>query len=157
MLATSCSHYTGSFKSNNAPGQINESFSNFNKSDAVKINAAAGDILFVAYGLQLKQGQLQLSVLHGNEPLWNKKISAANDTTNFQLTATDGGEYAIKASGQHAEGALLLNYKTVAPKKIEVAINPNLELFGLMMQMDIGPDIANAKDSVVIENKKFTY
>jgi hypothetical protein len=157
LLATSCSRYAGSFKSNNTPGQINESFSNFNTTDAVKLKVAAGDILFVCYGLQLKQGRFQLSVLHGKKVLWNKKISAENDSSNYQFTIKEVGEYTIETSGVHAEGALTLHYKTVAPKNIAVAINANLELFGLMMQLDLGPDIAQMKDSVLIENRKSTY
>lgn len=42
-------------------------------------------------------------------------------------------------------------------KSIKVVTNKNLELFGLMMQLDMGPDLAASNDSVIIENKKSTW
>jgi hypothetical protein len=46
---------------------------------------------------------------------------------------------------------------SVKQKTIQVTLNKNLELFGLMMQLDLGPDLASSTDSVIIENKKSTW
>src|SRR4051812_43382979 len=43
------------------------------------------------------------------------------------------------------------------PKTIRVEVSKNLELFGLMMQLDMGADLTAATDSVTIENKKNTW
>ncbi|MDR3713646.1 MAG: DUF4932 domain-containing protein [Puia sp.] len=45
----------------------------------------------------------------------------------------------------------------ILAKKIRVKTNRNIELFGLMMQLDMGPDLATSKDSVTIENRKSTW
>ncbi|MDN3659197.1 DUF4932 domain-containing protein [Ferruginibacter paludis] len=157
MLTASCSHYAGSFRSSNTPGQMNESFGNFNKTDAVTFNAAAGDIIFIHYSVQLTQGNLQLAVKEGINTIWSRQLSPQNDTILLQLTADKTAPHSIEIKGDHADGSLLLNYKTVAAKKINVISNANLELFGLILQLDMGPDLEKLTDSVVIDNKKTTW
>jgi hypothetical protein len=156
LLTGSCSRYAGSFKSNNIAGQINQSFTNFNTADAVHFNTAAGDIIFVNYAVQLKQGNINLKIKEGGKDVWIKQLSQ-NDTAVFQLTSANAAQYSIQVNGHHADGNVLLNYKMIAPKTINVISNTNLELFGLMLQLDVGPDLKKMKDSVVIENKKTTW
>lgn len=158
LLSTAaCSHYAGSFKSNNTPGQVKDNFRNFNKTDAVTFNAAAGDIIFINYAVQLTQGRLQMAVKEAGNTIWSRQLSPQNDTVLFQLNAGKTAPYSVEIKGTHADGSLLLNYKTVVLKKINVISNTNLELFGLIMQLDMGPDLEKLKDSVVIDNKKTTW
>jgi hypothetical protein len=44
-----------------------------------------------------------------------------------------------------------------AQKKILVKTNTNAELFGLMMDLDAGPDLIARKDTVVIDNRRATW
>lgn len=42
-------------------------------------------------------------------------------------------------------------------KTIQVRTNKNIELFGLIMSLDLGPDLVANKDTVTIENRKATW
>ena len=42
-------------------------------------------------------------------------------------------------------------------KRIQVKTNKNIELFGLIMSLDMGPDLVANKDTVIIENRKSTW
>jgi len=42
-------------------------------------------------------------------------------------------------------------------RKIQIKTNKNVELFGLMMDLDAGADLLTRRDTVVIENKKTTW
>jgi hypothetical protein len=67
------------------------------------------------------------------------------------------GTYNIAGTGNRATGSFDISYKPLLLKKIEVKTNKNIELFGLMMQLDMGQDLLNSTDSVLIENKKVTW
>ena len=42
-------------------------------------------------------------------------------------------------------------------KKIQVRSNKNIELFGVVLSLDMGPDITANKDTVTIENRRSTW
>jgi hypothetical protein len=46
-----------------------------------------------------------------------------------------------------------MRYKSVSPKPIEVRTSPNIELFALLMQLDLAPDALNNNDLVELGNR----
>ncbi|MBN8854404.1 MAG: hypothetical protein BGO55_20960 [Sphingobacteriales bacterium 50-39] len=52
---------------------------------------------------------------------------------------------------------LLAFFYTDAQKKILVRTNRNIELFGLMMDLDNGPDLLARKDTVVMDHRRATW
>ncbi|MBC7851677.1 MAG: DUF4932 domain-containing protein [Chitinophagaceae bacterium] len=47
--------------------------------------------------------------------------------------------------------------KNIAVKQIQVKINKNIELFGLIMQLNMGEDLANSNDTLMIDNQLSTW
>jgi len=112
------------------------------------------DILFIDYNIAAGEGAINLSVTDGQEPLWQKQVAGQGDTAGFHLTAPITGQYRIVVSGAKAKGAFAIRYKVAPPKKVQVITNKNMELLGLMMQLDDGPEILKRKDSLIYDGRK---
>ena len=51
----------------------------------------------------------------------------------------------------------IASYQNPPSKTIKVTINKNVELFGLMVQLDNGKGLEANNDSAIIENKKMAW
>jgi hypothetical protein len=153
VLCSSCAYKTTGWLSNYTPGSDKASFSYFNGKNTDTISLSAGDVLRLSYKVKVTKGRLSIYVQNGRNLVWHTDVSTIVDST-INLTAIKSGRYKITIEGQQAAGSFELSYKNLKNKKVQVTINKNIELFGLMLQLDNGPDVINSKDSVTIDNKR---
>jgi hypothetical protein len=155
LIVTACSFKSTNWHSTDTPEGRQISYTQFKGKEILDIKAIKGDILFLTYKVLAGDGHLLLSLKKGQNTLWQKDFSNQKDTSEVQLPISETGNYKLVIEGQSARnGVLDLHFKTLQPKTVQVKINKNIELFGLMWQLDNGADILNLKDSVVIEGKK---
>lgn len=155
ILLTCCSTVaTKNWQSHDAPGNFNATFSYFNGKENHDVAMHKGDVLFVDYMVAASHGAVTLSVLHNRQVLWQKQVNSQHDTAGFHLAAPENGQYNIMVSGAKAAGAFAINYTVTAPKKVQVITKRNIELYGLMMILDDGPDILRQKDSMMFDGRR---
>ena len=150
----SCSFHANNWQSIDAPGENKISFKNFRGKYSTKLSASAGDKLSVVSVVELTEGQLDISVKKKKTTIWSRKFETGSGTDSIQLPVAESGEYQVVVKGKNAAGKFDLLYTAKQPKVIQVITNKNLELFGLMLQLDMGPDLIASKDSVIIENRQ---
>ena len=155
-LLASCAATTRNWKSNDLPGTLRASFDYFNGVEKHTVDLAKDDILFMKYSLNATGGGITLSVSHNGAIVWQKEITATSDTAEHHLVAPSTGRYTITVSGKKAAGSFEIKYRTVPPKTVQVKTNRNIELFGLMMVLDDGPDVLGKKDTMVIDGRRTT-
>ena len=153
-LLASCATTTSNWKSSDLPGKFTASFDYFNGKERHTVDLAKNDILFVKYSLAATSGDITLSVSHKGVAVWQKKVAGTSDTAEYHLIAPSNGRYTITVSGEKAAGNFGITYKTVPPKTVQVKTNRNIELFGLMMVLDDGPDIFRKKDTMVFDGRR---
>ncbi len=95
-----------------------------------------------------------MTIQEGSETLWKWAFAEASGAKELQFTARRSGEFRIVTEGREADGEFQFRFQAAAPKAIEVAIRPNVELFGLMLQLDLGPDILANNDVVEIAGRQ---
>lgn len=140
FILTSCTIQASSWQSNNPPGKNKALFEDFKGKSINSIEVSKGDMLLVSYNIEVTQGTLLVSVENKRNKLWQKQFSAQADTAELQFAAAKKGVYKIAVQGKNATGSFNINYKAVASKKIQVKTNKNIELFGLILQLDNGQD-----------------
>lgn len=153
-LLASCATITRNWKSDDLPGKSTASFAYFNGKEKHTVDLVKNDILFLQYSTSVTSGDITLSVSHKGETVWQKKLAATSDTAEYHLTAPSTGRYTITISGQKAAGSFEIRYKTVPPKTVQVKTNRNVELFGLMMVLDDGPEVFSQKDTMVFDGRR---
>src|SRR6186713_2605571 len=153
-LLTSCATTTRNWKSNDLPGKFAASFAYFNGKESHTVDLAKDDILFMKYSLAATEGDITLSVSHKGVAVWQKKVNATSDTAEYHMIAPATGQYTITVSGNKAAGSFEIRYKTVPPKTVQVKTNRNIELFGLMMVLDDGPEIFRQKDTMLYNGRR---
>lgn len=146
-----------SYQSNHQPGRMSASFSRFNAVDKVAITANAGDVLFVNWKIAVTKGAISIVVKNKKQVIYKSLAIDKNDTADFYIPIKNAGGVSIQMQGKKADGNLLLLYEKTAPKNIQVKTNSNIELFGLLMQLDNAADAIAAKDSVEINGRKSTW
>ncbi len=142
------------FKSNNAPGVIYEEFNHYNATDFAVVKAADNDIMFINWKIAVSRGTVTVVVKSKKQVIWKSASITGNDTADLFIPLKRARGITINVNGNQATGKVSLKYETVPPKNINVAVNPNIELFGLMMEMDNAPDFIASKDSVEIKGRK---
>ncbi len=160
LLVLDCSRLpaqTPSYQSNHQPGRMSASFTRFNAKDKVAITAAAGDVLFINWKIAVTKGVITIVVKDKKQVIYKGPALEQNDTADFYIPINNAGEVSIQMQGKKADGNLLLLYEKAAPKNIAVKTNSNIELFGLLMQLDNAADAIAAKDSVEINGRKSTW
>ena len=160
MLAfalASCTHYTVGWQSINPPGRHKASFEYFKGKETNSLKVSKEAMLLVSYNIDIVQGQLNLYVEKNGNKIWEKQFSQQAEAAEFELPVSESGVYKIVIGGKKATGSFDITYKTVAPKKIQVKTNKNIELFGLILQLDNGQDFLKSKDTVLIDNKRATW
>lgn len=155
LISSSCSNSIRGWRSDAAPGSNAVSFKYLNGKSTDTLYLAAGDELSLTYQARANTGRLSLSVLLGSRQLYHADIVGAADSA-VTLKPDQSGKYKIILDGDKASGGFELSYKRIRPKRIQVAVNKNIELFGLMLQLDNGPDVMNNKDTVTIYGKRVT-
>ena len=153
-LLASCASTTRNWKSNDLPGKFAASFAYFNGKERHTVDLAKDDILFMNYSLAATGGDITLSVSHNGVAVWQKKVTGTSDTAEYHLIAPSTDRYTITVSGKKAAGSFEIRYKSVPPKTVQVKTNRNIELFGLMMVLDDGPEIFRQKDTMVFEGRR---
>ncbi len=153
-LLVSCAPTAKDWKSNDLPGKFTASFAWFNGKERHTVDLAKDDILFMKYSLAATSGDITLSVSHKGMTVWQKKVTGTSDTAEYHLVAPSSGQYTITVSGKTAAGGFEIRYKTVPPKTVQIKTLRNIELFGLMMVLDDGPDILRKKDTMVFDGKR---
>lgn len=157
LVFTSCIFHPYSWQGTNPPGKNKGSFKDFRGKNTNSIEVSKGNLLLVSYYIEIKQGTLLLSVEKNRKKLWQKQFSGQTDTAELKFSANETGVYKIAVQGKDATGSFDINYKAVQAKKIQVKTNKNIELFGLMLQLDNGQDFLNRTDSVLLDNRKATW
>jgi len=143
-----------SYQSNHTPGRFSASFDHFNGTDKVTMSVRQGDILFINGEVVVNDGSVTLLVKKGKQVIFQKPPVLKNDTSDFYIPMKEPGTVTIEFRGRRASGKVLALYELAMAKTIQVTSNNNIELFGLMMQLDNAPDAIAAKDSVVINGRK---
>lgn len=143
-----------SYTSNRYPGRFEASFTRFNATDKVEIPVSAGDIVFLRWTMQVSKGALSVLLKDKEGTVYANNTIDKNDTADLYITVKNSGTVIFQVQGKKADGSIVLLYEKPLPKTIRVETNSNIELFGLMMQLDNAPDALAAKDSVVINGKK---
>ncbi len=154
MLLASCGTTNRDWKSNDLPGEFTASFAYFNGEERHTVDLAKDDILFIKYSLAATGGDITLSVSHKGAGVWQKKLTGTSDTAEYHLIAPYPGRYTITVSGKKAAGSFDIRYKKVPPKTVQVKTNRNIELFGLMMVLDDGPEVFRQKDTIVYDGRR---
>ncbi|MBS1563010.1 MAG: hypothetical protein JST39_01420, partial [Bacteroidetes bacterium] len=157
MVLASCATANRDWKSNDLPGVFTASFAAFNNEVTHTVDLARDEVLFVKYSLTARSGKLILSVSHDGVTVWQKKISGTGDTSEYHLMAPSAGRYSITVSGRKAAGSFDIRYTTAPPKTVQVKTNRNIELFGLMMVLDDGPDQLSKKDTMVFDGRRTVW
>ncbi|MFT3827893.1 MAG: DUF4932 domain-containing protein [Chitinophagaceae bacterium] len=153
----SCSFHANNWHGTDVPGNTQASFDYFNDKSKHTIQLTKGQVLFTNYKITGNSGKLKLEVKQGSNLLWQKQFAAASDTAAFFVVAPKTGEYTVVVSGDHAAGSFAVHYNAAEPRQPEVKINRNIELFGLMLQLDNGGDILPRKDTVLIDGRQATW
>jgi len=156
ILLTSCAVTSNNWQGSDTPGNFNASFTYFNSKESHDVAMHKDDVLFADYALSATRGTTSLSVLHGKQVLWHKQVSGQNDTAGLHITAPETGQYTVVVSGAKAAGSFAVTYTVTPPKKVQVVTKRNLELYGLMMVLDDGPDILKQKDTMVYDGRRAT-
>jgi len=153
-LLTACAVTSKNWQSHDTPGIFNATFGYFNGKESHDVAMHKDDVLFVDYALSASQGAVTLSVLHNRQVLWQKQVTSQGDTAGFHLTAPETGQYNIVVSGAKGAGAFAINYSVTQPKKVQVVTKRNIELYGLMMVLDDGPDVLRQKDTMLFDGRR---
>jgi hypothetical protein len=156
IILSSCAFHAYNWQGSDLSGRNKASFTNFNGKTVSSTDVPEENSLLVSYKITVTSGTLKLYIENREKRLWEKEFSALSDTAEFRLPA-ETGKYKIVIQGKNAAGSFDVDYKTIAPRKIGVTINKNIELFGLMLQLDMGQDLLNATDTLVIENRRATW
>lgn len=154
FIATSCSFHAKNWTSSNAHGLYQASFKVFNGKEIDRVKVQKGDLLFVSASVELRSGGLTVAVQNGGSTLWRKSFTAISDSAEVQLLIDRTGECKISIAGQEAEGSFHIGYKDLTPKPIEVKSDKNIELFGLLMQLNLGPDILGNTNIAEFDGRK---
>ena len=157
FVFTSCVFHPYTWQGTNPPGKNKASFKDFNGKNTNSIEVSKGDSLLVSYNFKVTQGTLLFSIENKRNKLFQKTFSAQADSAELKFSADETSVYKIVVQGKNATGSFDINYKTIVYKKIQVKANKNIELFGLILQLDNGQDFLKNTDTVLIENKKVTW
>src|SRR6267142_4706289 len=151
---TSCSFHARNWESHDSPGQHQAAFRLFHGKEIQRVKVTRGDVLFVSCDVHVNNGELLVSIQNRSNALWQKSFSQTNDSSDLQLPVDRTGEVQIIVEGKQAQGGFHVRYKSVTPKSIEVKTRPNIELFGLLLQLDLAPDALNNNDLMELGNRK---
>lgn len=145
---------SASYQSSHIPGRISANFTHFNAMDKVSLQVNQGDILFINWRITVTKGTVTVFVTDKRKQIYKSNAITKNDTADFYIPIHQTGDLSIKVKGRKSVGNILLFYEKAASKPIQVLTKPNIELFGLMMQLDNAPDAIALKDSVEINGRK---
>ncbi len=157
LFFSACGFHAYSWQNKDAPGENKVSFKKFKGKYVTKLNASPGDILSVSGIVEMAEGQLDISLEKNNIKLWTRRYTAMHEADSVHIPVIEEGEYQVIVKGKNAAGNFDLRYNSKPAKAIQVQVNKNLELFGLMLQLDMGPDLAASTDSTIIDGKKTTW
>jgi hypothetical protein len=113
--------------------------------------------VYLSYKIGIEKGGLDLVIRKNRAVLWKKRFNSGVDSAEVRLPVKEKGRYNLEVVGNRAKGTFDITYKEADVKAIKVETNKNIELFGLMMQLNLGQDLTNNADSLVIENRKSTW
>lgn len=153
-ILAGCSFRSRDWISHNPPGLTRASFHEFTGKDHQRLTVRGGDLVSIAYRLTARRGTLVLSVREGADTLWKKTFVQCGEVEELQFTARNAGEFHIVTEGRDADGEYAVRFRADAPKAIEVETRPNIELFGLMLQLELGPDIVANNDVVELAGRQ---
>jgi len=156
LLLASCNAHVTNWQGSSTPGIDTARYTAFNTQLRHPVQLGKGDLLFLDYAVKADKGAVSFSVQQGSHVVWQKEIDHS-DSASLYLTAPAAGKYTVRISGREAAGGYTLHYKAVQPAMVSVKNSTNIELFGLMMQLDNGADIMAGKDTVVIDGRRATW
>jgi len=157
ILLNGCSFHANNWQGTNPPGLDKASFSNFTGKNVDTITITAGSSVVINYHAATKEGSLTITVRDRSKILWQKQFVQVTDSGRLVFTAVVTTTYKITIACKGASGSFEVAYKSNAPKQINVVANKNIELFGLIVQLDNGEDLLSRKDTVVIEGRRATW
>jgi hypothetical protein len=155
LMITSCGVHVSNWQGSSSPGLDTAHYDNFDQTLTHPVKLGKGDILFVDYAVDAKKGSVDIAVKQGNTPVWQQPTG--NDSGAVQVIAPNAGKYTINITGHHATGGYKLRYAVAKPKWVSVKNSVNIELFGLLLQLDNGADLIASKDTVMIDGRRATW
>lgn len=155
LLSASCSFHNLSW--NESPGRTTSTFTNLRGKNPRTVTLNKGEYLWVSYSFDIRAGALTLSVDGSGRTLWTKRLAAEGDTSEFYVVAPETGKYNITVTGAHASGSFDIHYHVSEPKKIAVKTNTNIELFGLILDLDNGKEIIENKDTALLGGRRTVW
>lgn len=155
LLLASCGVHVTNWQGSSIPGLDIAQYDNFDQRLVHPVQLEKGDLLFLDYAVESRNGSVQMSVQQGRQLLWQQ--TKASDSGTVYVTAPRSGKYTINIAGHKAAGGYALRYTVAKPKKVSVRNSVNIELFGMLMQLDNGADLIASKDTVVIDGRRATW
>lgn len=157
MLLSACSFHANNWQGTNPPGRDKASFVNFTGKNADTVLIEKGDEVTIPYNVSIQDGSLTITVRDKRNILWQKEFINQSDSGRLLFTAPVKTIYKITIHGKNARGSFDVQYKRNEAKQIQVVTNKNIELFGLIVQLDNGEQLLSMKDSVTIDGRRTTW
>lgn len=155
LLLASCGVHITNWQGSSAPGLDTAHYDHLDRTLTHRLQLDKGDLLFLDYAVNTHKGEIQLTVEHGKRIIWDHIFS--RDSGSVYLVAPARAKYTINITGHQASGGHALRYSVAKPKMVSVTNSTNIELFGLLMQLDNGADIIASKDSTLINGRRATW
>lgn len=155
LLLSSCGVHVTNWQGSSTPGLDTARYDNFDQTLMYPLQMEKNDLLFIDYAVASQKGSVELSVQEGKKMIWQH--TARNDSGGVHLIAPRSGKYTFSITGHRAAGAHALHYTVVKPKLVSVKNSTNIELFGMIMQLDNGASLIASKDTVMIEGRRATW
>lgn len=155
LLSSGCTRFHAErWSSTNVPGRYEAKFHSFRGSQFDHIIANKGDLLLVSATAKLRSGELTVSLVDRSQTIWQHQLTPSSPVASFEFVVPKTAKYKISITSDNSSGEFFVAYQTHPAKSIQVTSNKNIELFGLLMQLDLGPDILANSDIVELDGKK---
>lgn len=155
LLLASCGVHVTNWQGSSVPGLDTAHYDHFNQTLTHPVQLEKGDLLFLDYAVGSQKGSVEISVWQGRQPIWQQ--TKINDSGSVHVVAPQSGKYIINIAGHQAAGGYALHYNVAKPKMVSVKNSTNIELFGMLLQLDNGADFIAAKDTVMIDGRRATW
>ncbi|PZR29015.1 MAG: hypothetical protein DI535_04720 [Citrobacter freundii] len=155
LLLASCGVHVTNWQGTSIPGLDTAHYDHLDRTLTHPVQLDKGDLLFLDYAVNANKGEIGLAVKQGKKMIWDH--TSLMDTGSVYLVAPASGKYTVNITGHQAAGGHALRYSVTKPKTVSVTNSTNIELFGLLMQLDNGADIIASKDSTLINGRRTTW
>jgi len=153
IIFCSCSQTIHGWRSQKSASAVDISFNYLNGKATDTVRLDQDNEFRLHYTAGGNSGELKVTLHNDNKAIWQTIINGPVDSA-ISIPIDHGGLYKLTLQGKKASGNYVINYARSAKKHVQVMTNKNIELFGLMLQLDNGPDVLHNNDTVTIYGKR---